>query len=134
MNNFLNTYIKSSYLYETAAGGKYEAFYLYLSVFLLVVILAVRIYLFLKKGRAGAYKRFDQLWFWGYFSLGLAGLFIWFSRTQLLPMFSTRIVSYLWLLGILVLKGYLIFYYFRILPARVTKYYEKARKTKYLGK
>lgn len=132
MSNFLATYFNSKYLLEAVSGTNYEKYYLYVSLTVLVSVILFRIYISIKKNRPDAYRFFDKLWFWSYLSLGLFGVFIWFSRSQLLPLFSTRLVSYAWILSNLGLLGYLVYYFLKIIPGKLTTFYEKKRKSKYL--
>lgn len=134
MNSFWATYVTSGYLLEVASGTKYESFYLYFPIALVVGMVAWRIFLGVKGGRPVVFKRFDALWFWGYLSFALIGLLIYFSRTQGLPVLSTRLVSYIWLITILGYTGYLCFYLLKIIPGKLGDYYEKQRKKKYLAK
>lgn len=131
MNNF-GVYFSSEYLLSIATGAKFEPFYLYFSCAIILVVLAVKIFFILRKNRIKAYKKFDSICFWGYLTEGILGLFIWFSRIQALTIFSTRLFSYLWLLSILSLTGYLAYYYLRVIPLEIDKHYEKKRKDKYL--
>jgi hypothetical protein len=121
-------------LIETVSGTKYEVAYLYLPIALILGIISYRIFLYIKSGRPEVYKPFDRYWFWGYFTLALVGLVIWFARSQSLPLISTRLVSYTWLLSLLVYACFLAFYFLRIIPQKLTTYYETQRKKKYLSK
>jgi hypothetical protein len=134
MTNLFNLYFKSGFLLETATATKYENVYLFLPIALIIAVVAYRLFLFIKSGRPAVYKPFDRLWFWGYFVFALVGLLIWFSRTQALQFLSTRIVSYLWFLALFVYTGYLAFYFLKVIPGKLSNYYEKQRKSKYLSK
>jgi hypothetical protein len=79
-------------------------------------------------------RGFDSVWFWGYLSIGLVGLFIWFSRTQALPLFSTRLISYLWVLSTIIFTIGLVVYFKKEIPKQIVKYTEQKRKAKYLKK
>lgn len=134
MRNFIAVYLSNNYLLGVVSGTRFEAYYLYVSAAIVSLAILFRLFIYVKGGRAKAYYRFDRLWFYGYSLFGLFGLFIWFSRTQALSIFSTRIVSYLWLISLLGYTIYLIYYLVRIMPEKLVKYYEKKRKKKYLGK
>lgn len=130
--NRTNTYFSSQYLLSVATGSKFEFLYLSVSIFMIVLVVLAKLAIVFKKKRIKAYKSFDNIWFWGYFTQGLAGLFIWFSRTESLAFFSSRLVSYFWIILNFVLAGYLIYYYKNILPQKIEKHFEKSRKEKYL--
>lgn len=115
-------------------GGKFERFYLYFPMILIVASLVYRLYILIKGKRPVVYKTFDSYLFWGGFSFGLVGLFLYFSRTQELPTFSTRLASYFWLILLIVYIVFLIYSYKRKIPAKISKYYEAQRKAKYLKK
>ncbi len=105
---------------------------MYLSVFILFAIIGYKIYLKIKGDRPKVYKKFDRIWFWGYLTTGVIGLFVWFSRTQNLPIFSTRFISYSFLLIFILFTAYLIYLFTEKTPKELNKYYEKKRKEKYL--
>lgn len=132
MQRIFNTYFTTDYLFTVVTGGKYERFYLYFPLALLAITLIARAYLFIKGNRPPVLKTFDRLWFWGGIVFSFLGLFIWFSRNQSLPMFSSRIVSYAWILIMILYAGYLFYFWKKKIPAELSKYYEKKRKTKYL--
>jgi uncharacterized membrane protein len=133
MNN-VKFFVSPEYLLSVATGTKFESIYLYFSAFILAAALFVKLFILIRKNRLKAYKNFDAIWFWGFFAEGMTGLFIWFSRAQSLSFFSTRLISYLWIISIFVLVGYLIYYYKKILPQKIEKHYEKKRKEKYLNR
>lgn len=134
MKSFLSTYLSLNYLWTTTTGGKYEKFYLYFPIALIVAVFVYRIILFVRGNRPAVYKAFDSYMFWGYVSLALFGLWIYFVRTQGLPIFSTRLVSYLWLLSIVLYSFFLFLYFKKNLPEKLEKYTESARKARYLKK
>jgi hypothetical protein len=78
------------------------------------------------------YKSFDVQWFWGYFSLGLVGLFVYFSRDQRLPIFGTRIASYLFLTTTMFFSVYLFVYFQKVTKKHIARFVDKERKNKYL--
>jgi hypothetical protein len=127
-------YFSWDFLYSPVSGSSYEKIYLFLSVFIITLVICYRLFLFIRGNRPLVYKKFDSIWFWGYLALGLSGLFIWFSRTQALPFFSTRLVSYLWILLLLVFSAWVIFYLKKEIPQKIVKYTEQKRKAKYLKK
>lgn len=130
----LNYFFSKAYLFTTIQSSKYESLYLYLSLLLILAPIAIKIFLRVTKKNhpKEIYKTLDSLWFWISFSLGLAGLFVWFSRTQLLPIFSTRFISYLWILLIFVGAGAIFYYYKKNIPGLIEKYYKTTRKKRYL--
>ena len=132
--NSLKIYFSTNYLFTPVSGSKLELFYLIFSSTLIISAVIYRIYLFFKGGRSEVYRTFDRLWFWGALAFGLFGLFLYFSRTQALPTFSMRSVSYLWLLSLLGYATYLIFYFRSTVPDKLHDFYDKKRKSKYLGK
>lgn len=134
MKKWINTYFSSSYLLSETTGGKFERFYLYLPLILIVTVLIYRAYIFVKGKRPVVYKTFDSYVLWGGLSFGLAGLFIYFARTQELPTFSTRLISYLWLVLLLVYTIFLWVYLKTKLSKKIEKYFEAQRKAKYLKK
>jgi hypothetical protein len=130
----LKSYFSWDFLYSPVSGSSYEKLYLFLSVFIIALTICYRIYLLIKGDRPAVLKRFDTIWFWGYLTLGLVGLFIWFSRTQALPLFSTRLISYLWVLAIIFFTIGLAVYFKKEIPKQIVKYTEQKRKAKYLKK
>lgn len=104
---------------------------LYIS--LVLVLLPVIIFIYLRfRGRPESYRKFDQLWTWGFFSIGLLGLFEWFSVDQALPTFGTRLAVYLWTLFLIGLSVYVIFYFYTKTVKEIAAFHEKKRKEKYL--
>jgi len=132
MKNWINTYLSNSYMLGVNTATKYELFYLVASGLLISFAGIFRLFIFIKGNRPKAYKTFDSFTFWGLLSLGIFGLFIYFSRTQELPIFSTRLISYLWIIGLVGYVGGLVYYLKKKLPSKVEKYYESKRKAKYL--
>lgn len=133
MNKLFNVYFKSDYLLRVAPETKYEPYFLYSAI--TVMILAIGIKLFFKfRGRSKAYVSFDRLWFWGYIVLSVVGLFVWFSRNQGLPIFGTRLASYLWLKSLFIYGVVLYFYYIKKARKDVLAHFNKERKAKYLKK
>lgn len=130
MSRFLGIF-NPEYLLAVPTLSKYEAYYLYLSIFILVVSLSLKLFFKIKK-RSEAFRDFDRFWFWGYLAIGLSGLFIWFSRSQQLPTFGTRLISYLWLGVVLVYALFLLFYYLKFVTKAIESYHEKKRKERYL--
>ncbi len=134
MKNWINTYFSSSYLLGETTGSKFERFYFYIPLILIAAAVIYRIYIFIKGKRPVVYKPFDSYVLWGGISFGLAGLFIYFARTQELPTFSTRLVSYLWVILLLAYKIFLWIYLKTKLSKKIEKYLEAQRKAKYLKK
>ena len=132
--NSIRQYLTADYLLAPVSGSKLELFYLILPVVIILGALMYRLYLFITGGRSEVYRSFDRMWFWGALSFGIFGLFVYFSRTQALPTFSTRTVSYLWLLTLLGYFTYLIFYFRTTIPDKLHDFYDKKRKSKYLSK
>jgi hypothetical protein len=132
--NSIKGYLTTDYLFSPVSGSKLELFYLIVPAVLLLGAIGYRIYLMIRGNRSEAYRSFDRMWFWGSIIFGLFGLFLYFSRTQALPTFSTRTVSYLWLLSLLGYGTYLIFYFRSTVPDKLHDFYSKKRKSKYLGK
>lgn len=130
----INYFLSKDFLFTTIQNPKYENLYLYLSLLLIIVPIVFKIVLAIwyKDRPKKIYKTFDSIWFWGFWTLGFLGLFVWFSRTQLLPIFSTRFVSYLWLLMIPVLKLWLFLHYRKQIPKLAENYYKNTRKKRYL--
>lgn len=128
----LKIFFSKDYLFSVSSGTKFENVYLYLAVFLILMAIGFIIFVRAKSSRMKIAKGFNKVWFWGYLTIGVIGLFIWFSRTQGLSIFSTRFVSYNWLLLIIIFSGYLTFLFKTKVPKEVSKYYEKKRKEKYL--
>ena len=134
MMNSLKTYLSTNYLASPVSGTKWELFYLIFACLIIFGAIGYRIFLRFKGSRPKAFKSFDKLWFWGAILFGLFGLFIYFSRTQGLPVFSTRMISYLWVLSVLAYSTFLIFNYRISIPEKLHNYYEGKRKSKYIGK
>lgn len=132
MKAWFSTYISQNYLLTVISGSKFENYYLYFSIGLISLLITYRLFLFFRGNRPPIYKKFDVYWFWGYQALGISGIFIWFSRKESLPIFSTRIISYLWMMLIFGYTGFLIYYYIKKIPAKLVDFYEKKRKSKYL--
>lgn len=130
----ISFFFSKEYLFATIQNSRFENLYLYLSLLLIVapIILKIALAIWFKGRPKKIYKTFDSIWFWGFWTLGILGLFVWFSRTQLLPIFSTRFVSYLWLLLISVMAIWLFIYYKKRIPNLSEKYYKAARKKRYL--
>lgn len=127
----LQSLFSTEYLLAVPETSKYEAYFLYLSLLVVVVALVLKIYFVLKK-RSKAFQSFDRLWFWGYLTIGFLGLFVWFSRNQQLPMLGARIISYFWFNTIWLYGLFLLYYYKKHAKRMATAHYEKARKEKYL--
>lgn len=129
--NRIKIFFSNDYLFTATTNTKFELFYLYFSIFILLMVIGYKMYLKFKGSRAKFYKKFDRMWFWGYLTLGISGLFIWFSRTQNLPMFSTRFVSYTYLLLVIFFTLYIVYLFSTKAPQELNIYYEKKRKEKY---
>jgi hypothetical protein len=127
-------YLTKGYLLNPVTETRFDLIYLTLSITLIIapVILRILIKFKFKNRPKKVYQFFDKLWFWTSLSLGFIGLFIWFSRTQSLPIFGTRLASYIFLIAIPISAG-LIFWYFKAkIPQKLVTHYEKSRKKKYL--
>lgn len=134
MKNQINLYLNREYFLSVATSTKLQLFYLLLPLLLLLLTFGTRFYIFIRGKRPAAYRQFDFFWFWGFLSFAVIGLFIYFSRLQELPIFSTRAISYLWIFLLLTFVGFLCGYYKIIIPGEIKKYYEAKRKAKYLKK
>jgi drug/metabolite transporter (DMT)-like permease len=130
--NSIQSYFSTSYLLAPVSGTKLELFYLIVPLLMIVIALGYRVFIMIKGKRPAAYRSFDKLWFWGALLFGLFGLFLYFARTQGLPTFSTRTISYLWFLATLGYSTYVIFYYRMTVPDQMHEYYKTKRKSKYL--
>lgn len=128
----LKYFLSKGYLLEIATGTKYEIAYLVISGLLVLGVITYRIFLRIKGNRAEAMRSFDKIWFWGYLTLGLSGLFIWFSRNQALPIFSVRLLSLLWIAAVIISTAFIAYYFKTKIPKVLDKYYETKRKAKYL--
>lgn len=131
MSSFFGKIFDWERLIAIPTSALYEKYFLYIVLAILVGPILLKILLNIKK-RSKAYAKFDRLWFWAYLSLGAVGLFIWFSITQGLPIFGSRLVTYIWLFSLVALKIYLFIYYRLVTLKDVKKYHEKRRKDKYL--
>ena len=134
MKNWFRVYFSSDYLWTPTSGAKFEKYYLIVSLVILALAIFYRIYIFVRGNRPTVLKSFDRYLFWGYLSFGITGLFIWFSRSQTLPMFSTRLISYLWIASGIAYTIFLAFYWHKKVPQKLSKFYENKRKSKYLAK
>lgn len=137
MNSFIGQmkyYLSPAYLWSTTTGSRFEVFYLIFPMVLIISATGYRIFLAIKGGRSEAYREFDSLWLWGAVGFGLMGLFIFLSRNQGLPIFSTRLISYLWVILIPFYVAYLVYYYRTNVPKKLHQFYTKKRKARYLGK
>jgi drug/metabolite transporter (DMT)-like permease len=132
--NSIQTYLSTSYLMTPVSGTQLELFYLIVPTVIILAVIGFRIFLMIKGNRPKVFRDFDKLWFWGGFLFGLFGLFIYFSRTQSLPIFSTRTISYLWVLSLIAYSTFLIFNYRMSVPEKLHNYYEGKRKSKYLSR
>jgi amino acid transporter len=131
MNSFLTKFFNWDYLSEIPVGALYETYFLYLVILTAAIPIAIKIFFKIQK-RSKAYQKFDRQWLWGYISLALVGLFIWFSITQQLPTFGSRLMVYIWIFALILFKIYLLIYYRRVVVGEVKNYHEKKRKEKYL--
>jgi Ca2+/Na+ antiporter len=131
MSNFITGLFTWKHLSEAPTSPLYTEYFLYLIIFLFAVTIVVRIF-FKIRGRSVAYRSFDRQWFWGLATFSALGLFVWFSVTQLLPTFGTRLAVYIWALSLLIYKVYLCLYYLKVTIKDVAKFNEKKRKEKYL--
>lgn len=134
MKNWFRVYFSSDYLWTPASGAKFEKYYLAVSLAILALAIFYRIYIFVRGNRPEVLKSFDRYFFWGYLTFGLLGLFVYFSRTQSLPIFSTRAISWFWILCVITHTIFLAFYWRKQVPQKLAKFYENKRKSKYLVK
>lgn len=133
MNKFISTYFKSDYLLRVAPETRFEPYFLFIALALIMIVITLK-FLFKIKGRSVAYKNFDRLWFWGYFTLSIIGLFLWFSRNQGLPFFGTRLVSYLWIISLFFFVVFLFLYFHKRTKKEIMAHLDRKRKEKYLKK
>lgn len=131
MKSWFNLYLTQEFLLGVAVDGKYEVMYLILPLMILFVIFGFRVYIFFKKNRPTYFREFDSWFFWGTLLFSLIGLFIYFSRTQELPTFSSRLFSYFWIFCIFIYYGFLVVYWLIKIPKLKKRYYEAKRKSKY---
>jgi len=129
--NRIKMIFSPDYFLAVPKVSTFEIYYLYLSLFIIVSVIFCKFFFVVKK-RSSVYKKFDKRWFWGYLDLGMLGVFLWFSRNQELPIFGTRLASYLWLLVLFLYLGYLLYYFKKKAKPAIIKYQEKKRKEKYL--
>jgi hypothetical protein len=134
MKEMVAKYLARDYLFMPVTETRFDLLYLALALLLISAPIILRIIIKIKfKDRPKkVYATFDRLWFWLSFSLGLFGLFIYFSRIQGLPFFGTRFASYLFLFLILAAKLGITFYYKMYIPKKLKRYHELARKKRYL--
>lgn len=132
--NKIKYFFSPEYLFATNSQTKFQLVYLLISLGMIVVVIVARIALARGKETPKVLKGFYKLWTWGYILIGITGLFVWFSRTQALPVFSTRIISYIWILILVAFSGYVLWYGRTQLERGLTKYHEQQRKAKYLKK
>jgi hypothetical protein len=131
MMNKLRTFLNPDYVFAVPQDSTYEVYFLYISILVILVVLFLKIFFRFKK-RSSVYSGFDRLWFWGYFILGLTGVFLWFSRNQQLPTFGTRFATYLWLNSLWIYALFIFYYYKKYVTKAVISHHEKKRKEKYL--
>lgn len=129
--NRIKDIFNPDYFLAVPTESRYEIYFLYLSIAILVAVIGAKIYLRLNK-RPKAYLELDRRWFWGYLIISLLGMFVWFSRSQELPTFGTRLATYVWFNTIWIYTLYLYFYYKRTFIKDLASYHEKKRKEKYL--
>lgn len=134
MKGWLRYYLSNDYLWTSTTGSKFEKYYLFSSLVILALAIGYRIYIFARGNRPEALRTFDRYFFCGCLTIGLLGLLIWFSRSQLLPVFSTRAISYLWIIGGLAYSVFLALYWRKKVPQKLARFYENKRKSKYLSK
>lgn len=134
MKDKVRYYLSQDYLWTSTTGAKFEKYYLFASTFLLVIAVIYRIFIFIRGNRPEVLKSFDRYVFWGLLCNSILGLFICFSRMQSLPIFSYRAISWAWVIGTIAYFIFLIIYWYKKVPQKLSKFYENKRKSKYLTK
>lgn len=120
-----------SHLTEIPTSALYQKYLLFPTGLMVVIPILLLIFLRIKK-RSRAYKKFDNMWLWGYIAFGLSGLFVIFSVNQSLPMFGTRLAVFIWLGLAIIYAIYLTIYFRKVTVKEVVSFNEKKRKEKYL--
>jgi hypothetical protein len=133
MMNF-KSLLTSGYWLNTNSGTKYEVAYLAFACLVVLLAFGFRLYIFIKKNRVPLLKKYDRIWVWGGVTFALWFLFIWFSRTQALPIFSTRVIMVISLLVFFSSAGWFFFYSKKKAKALTKEFYTAKRKQKYLAK
>lgn len=129
--NSLQRYFNWQHLSATPDSAVYREWLFYFTIALILLPVIVAIVLRIRK-RSIAYRRFDRLALWGYFGLGLAGLFFWFAVDQSLPTFGTRLAVLLWALSLIIYAVFLVIYFRKVTRKDIITFHEKKRKEKYL--
>lgn len=132
MNRFLEMFSWPN-LNQMPDTALYRDGLVYLALILFVAPLLLSVYLKLKaKGRPSAYRGFDRIWFWGLLILGFAGLFEWFSVSQKLPFFGTKLAILIWAVLVLGFGAFLAIYFRTQTVKELVRHHEKKRKERYL--
>ncbi|MDD3679158.1 MAG: hypothetical protein PHT36_02865 [Patescibacteria group bacterium] len=130
--NKIVSFFDPKYLMAVPVESSFHFLFLTLPAVAVLSPVLLKIFFRFFKKRHGGYEEFDKLWFWGYETIGLIGLFIFFSRDQRLPIFGTRIASYLVIIAMLIFSSFLFFYFRKFTKKEISYYLEKKRKEKYL--
>lgn len=122
-----------NYLFSTNEELKY--WYIYLPFFGLFVFLGFLVsYLLKRQENYKAKKAFQKQFFWIYTSLGLLGLISVFARSQNLPIFGSRAITFL-ILAVFALSNIWLLYYYEVKTKKeIMKFQNKKRKEKWLKK
>lgn len=132
MLNKLKSKFTSDFLLSPLGNTKFDNWYLVFGIMLFVAPFVLKIYLKTNPRPRAVYGTVDRVWFWGFLTSAVLTVFVWFARVQRLPLFGTRLASYLVLLIMLPVGLYVLWFYKKRLPALLNKHYEVTRKKKYI--
>ncbi|RJO60926.1 hypothetical protein C4544_04110 [candidate division WS5 bacterium] len=122
-----------NYLLSTNEELKY--WYIYLPFFGLFVFLGLLVsYLLKRQDSYKAKKAFQKQFFWTYVTFGILGMISVFARSQDLPIFGSRAITFVILILFLLVNLWLLYYYQIKTKKELIKFQNKKRKEKWLRK
>lgn len=123
----------TDYLFST--NDKLKYWYIYLPTFGLLIVLAFLVsYLVKRQKDYKAKAGFQRQFFWIYLTFGLLGLTSVFARSQALPVFGSRFLTFLIIFTFILCNLWLFGYYFKVTKKEKMKLANKLRKEKWLKK
>lgn len=121
--------------YLLSTNEKFKYWYVYLPFFGMFVFLAFAVsILFKRQDDYRAKKSLERQIFWTYLMLGFLGLTSVFARSQNLPVFGSRIFTFLVIALFILANVWFGIYFFRVTKKQQLKFAQKKRKEKWLKK
>lgn len=129
----LSQFSDKEYLFST--NEKFKYWYIYLPFFGILVFLAFAVSIFFKRQNDYEVKQsLQKQFFWTYLIFGILGLISVFARSQNLPVFGSRIFTFIIITLFFIANIWLGIYFFRVTKKEQLKFAQKKRKEKWLKK